>query len=231
MPAGSRLLITAVGAKAYGADLTESVLVTIAADGSFEHRTLLSYPLAYALSAEFSQAANPEMNSVFIDRFESVGPSPATVVQKQSNGTYKIVAEAGFRLGDQQQEKELLAAHLEALEERIQRLEYDRKQIEKITGHKSREEAVAGYLAWSRIRLDKMRELEMDTPAIDPFFSRLDLQTRALWTHLDRVGLFYLAGASANAQEEGRLEKAIPRFDGQMKKAGETLARLKGNAK
>ena len=230
LPPGARVLVTIAAAADRGADLSESTLAPVGADGSFEARSLLAYPAAYALRAEFSRAANPKRPEWFGAAWDGLPVPKEARVERDPDGSPRLVARAAWRIGTEAQAAELVDAHLDALAAVAKRLKYDREQAEK----KIKPPAAAGsaaYLKWARIRAEKAHALKIDQPGADPLFGPLDLELRRLWKALDEAGLYYLAQALGDDQEAARSEAALKRFDRLFPDAESELSRLRGPAK
>ena len=225
---GSRVLVSVTAAAGRGADLSEHALVAIAPDGTFAHRTLLSYPVSYEIRIEYSRAGNPDRAEWFDRRLTELSLPDGLDVQREIDGTYKLVGAASWRIGTREQEDRVLGSHLETLDRRLDRLLHDRRQLERLLAGQPPLQAAAAYVAWARIRLGKERELGMDGPDIDPFFGRIDLELRALWRLLDQVALHHLARALDDQVEAGRLAPVVARFDRRIQQVVDELERLTG---
>ena len=230
LPPGARVLVTIAAAPDRGSDLAESDLVPMAADGSFEVRSHLAYPVAYRLRAEFSRATNPERPEWFGEAWPAGEGSKNAKAERGPDGSSRLVAQAAWRIGTEAQEAELLDAHLDALGAILKRLTYDRGQAEKKIKPPVAA-AAAAYLKWARIRVEKAHAMKIDQPTVDPFYGALDLSLRRLWKALDEVGLYCLAQALGDDKEAGRAESALKRFDRLFPEAEAELARLRGPVK
>ena len=222
--AAARVLVTARACPSFGCNLVEVALVEVRSDATYRHRTRLSLPAAYQIEAEIGAVSSPERVGVFGPEIKDRPLSPGALLQRETDGSYKVVAQTAFRLGTEEEEAALVGEHRAALTDVLARIEYDHDQLVKAMEPGDLNDAVSAYAAWARIRSERRRKMGLTDPVLDPLFPGADREIRALWDRLDRAALWYLARHAGDEKEEERNAASARGFARDLKRLKEQTA-------